>query len=124
MRVFKSLEDVEAAGLSPPVHGVVLRVVQDIINAYAEYGEKYDAEEVGYTILVEEGDTEAAIAAEVGYGLREALFEGGSFDDGVFLNVTLHSNEWGITWVIPDGPWLDPEIRAKLVEECGGEVTR
>ena len=47
MKVFKSIADVEAAGLSPPVHGVVYRVVSGFINALAEYGQDYQPEEDG-----------------------------------------------------------------------------
>jgi hypothetical protein len=65
MKVFKSVADVEAAGLSPPVHGVVHRVVQGFIDALAEYGGTYDPEDDGYTILIEGGD-EAAVAEVIG----------------------------------------------------------
>ena len=120
MKTFKSLEEVEVAALPPPLKEAVRGVVRGIVHAYAEHGETYDADEHGYCVLIEEGDTEADVAAEVGYGLRSALFEGGLYEDGCFLTCTLHNNEYGISWVVPDAPWLDPEIRARLAAECGG----
>lgn len=123
MRVFKSLEDVEHAGLSPPVYDAVHAVVKNLVDAYADYG-GYVADDHGYTVLIEEGDTDADVEKEVGYNLRKALFEGGYLENGCFQTCTLHNNEYGISWIVPDAPWLEPEIRAKLVEECDGEVPR
>jgi len=84
MRVFKSIEDVEAAGLSPPVHGVVHRVVKGFIDALEEYGGTYEPEDDGWTILVEGGD-EDEVAAEIGYPLADALFEGVFREEGCFV---------------------------------------
>lgn len=118
MKTFRSLEDVEAAALPPPLKEVVRGVVKGIVDAYEPYG-GYDPESTGYTILIEEGDSDADVEAEVGYNLRTAMFEGGFSEGGCFLNCTLHNNEYGISWVVPDAPWLDPKIRARLAEECG-----
>ena len=118
MKVFKSLEDVETAGLSPPLHEVVLRVVQGLIHAYSEFGDVYDPADDGYVILIEEGDSDADVAALVGYSLRDALFEGGFLEDECFLTCTLHNNQFGISWIVPDAPWLDPAIRVRLMAEC------
>jgi hypothetical protein len=117
MRVFKSIEDVEAAGLSPPVHGVVHRVVKGFIDALEEYGGTYDPEDDGWTILIEGGD-EDAVAGEIGYPLTEALFEGVFREDGCFVGCVLHNNQFGYSLVFVDSPTLDPAVRAKLIEEC------
>ncbi len=66
----------EAAGLSPPVHGVVHWVVKGFIDALAKYGETYDPEDDGYTILIEDGH-EDAVAADVCYPLGQAPLIGG-----------------------------------------------
>jgi hypothetical protein len=123
MKVFKSVADVEAAGLSPPLHGVVHRVVSGFINALAEYGQTYDPEDDGYTILIEGGDEEA-VAAEIGYPLSEALFEGVSREDGCFVGTVLHNNQYGYSLIFEDTPKLDPAVRAKLVEECDAGAPR
>jgi len=121
MKVLKSIEDVEAAGLSPPVHGVVHRVVSGFIEAQAKYGGTYDPEDDGYTILVLGGD-EAEVAAEIGYPLTEALFEGVFREDGCFVGCVLHNNQFGYSLVFVDSPKLDPAVRAKLIEECDAEA--
>ena len=70
MKTFWSLEEVESAGLSPPVYAAVHRVLKNLIDAYAKHGEVYDPEDDGYTILIEGGEPDAEIGAEVGYSLR------------------------------------------------------
>jgi len=119
MKVLKSLEEVEAAGLSPPVYAAAHGVMKGLIDAYSEHGEVYDPEDDGYLIVIEGGEHDAEVVAEVGYSLREALYEGGSYESGCFVTATLHNNQFGISWVVVDSPELDPAIRAKLVEECG-----
>jgi hypothetical protein len=123
MKVFKSIADVESAGLSPPVHGVVHRVVKGFIDALAKYGETYNPEDDGYTILIEGGD-ENAVAAEIGYPLVDALFEGVYREGGCFVGCVLHNNQFGYSLIFVDSPKLDPAVRAKLVDECdAGTVT-
>lgn len=119
MKVFKSVEDVEGAGLSPPVHDVVHRVVKGFIDALAEYGQVYDPEDDGYTLLIEGGD-DAEVAAEIGYPIGDALFEGVTHEDGAFVGCVLHNNQFGFSLIFIDSPLLDPVLRARLVEECGG----
>ena len=121
MKVFKSIEDVEAAGLSPPVHGVVHRVVSGFINALAKYGGTYDPDDDGWTILIEGGD-EDVVTAEIGYPLTEALFEGVFREDGCFVGCVLHNNQFGYSLVFVNSPKLDPAVRAKLIEECDAEA--
>jgi len=123
MRVFKSIEDVEAAGLSPPVHGVVHRVVKGFIDALEEYGGVYDPNDDGGSILVEGGD-EAEVAAEIGYPLADALFEGVFREDGCFVGCVLHNNQFGYSLVFVDSPRLDTAVRTKLVEECDAGAGR
>ena len=44
MRTFKTLADVENAGLAPVVKNVVIDCMQNLMDAY---GEDFDADEVG-----------------------------------------------------------------------------
>jgi hypothetical protein len=117
MKVLKSIQEVEAAGLSPPVRDVVHRVVQGFINALAKYGGTYVPEDDGYTILIEGGD-EAEVAVEIGYPLADALFEGVYREEGCFVGCVLHNNQFGYSLVFVDSPRLDPAICARLVAEC------
>lgn len=119
MKTFRSLEEVSAAGLPPPIHDAVHGVVKNLIDAYAEHRETYNPDDDGYAILIEGGETDAEIEAEVGYNLHEALFEGGLYEGGCFQTCTLHNNQYGISWIVVDSPALDPGLRAKLAAECG-----
>lgn len=124
MKVLKSLEEIAAAGLSPPVRAAASQVLENLIDAYAELGQPYDPDDDGYVIVIEGDETDAEVSATVGYTLHEALFEGGFVAQGCFVTCTLHNNQFGISWVIVDSPRLDPALRAKLVMECGEGVAR
>ncbi len=120
MKVLKSLEEIESAGLSPEVRDAAHSVLKNLIDAYEKYGEAYDPDDDGYVIVIAGGESDAEVEAEVGYNLREALYEGGHYEHGCFVTAVLHNNQYGISFVVIDGPKLDPAIRVKLVEECGG----
>jgi hypothetical protein len=122
MKVFKSIADVEAAGLSPPVHGVVHRVVKGFIEALEEYGGTYAPDDDGWTLLIE-GEDEDAVAAEIGYPLVDALFEGVFREDGCLVGTVLHNNQFGYSLIFVDSPKLDPAVRAKLIAECDAGAT-
>lgn len=122
MKIFKSLEDVDAAGLSPPLDAVVRRVVKGFIDALAEYGQTYAPEDDGWTLLIEGGD-EDEVAREIGYPIAEALFEGVFREDGCLISVVLHNNQFGFSLIFVDSPRLDAQLRAKLLAECD-EVPR
>jgi hypothetical protein len=123
MRVFKSIEDVESAGLPPPAHALVHRVVKNFIDALAAYGQDYDPDDDGYTLLIEGGD-EGEVAAEIGYPLAEALFEGVTREGGFYVGCILHNNQFGYSLIIEDSKKLDPAVRAKLVDEYDAGAAR
>jgi hypothetical protein len=122
LRVFDSLEAVDAAqGLPDNVRRVTQRVIGDLVKSLAEYGETYDPEVYGATVVVERGDTDADAVAALGYPLTDAVLEGARLEDGCFVTCTLHDNEFGYSIVAPDADWLDPKLREKLVAELAPE---
>jgi hypothetical protein len=121
MKEFRSIDDVERARLPDDLSRAVRGTLEGLIEAYAEAGERYDPAADGWTVLVEEGDGDDAVRDAIGgSALRDAPFEGVSFDGAVFVAVWLANNQFGITLVIPDAPWLAPDVRARLMRECEG----
>ena len=118
MKTFKSLAEVDTANLPPPLHQACRGTLEALVGAYAEVGAEYDPDDDGYVVLVEEGDTDADLERETGsYSLRTALFEGCVHENGVFLSCVLHNNQFGISIVVPDAPWLAADVRARLMAE-------
>jgi len=117
MKTFKSLAQVDEANLPPPLHQTCRSTLEALVGAYVEVGAEYDPEEDGYVVLVEEGDTDADLEAAFSYSLRTALFEGCIHENGVFLTCVLHNNQFGISIVVPDAPWLPVDVRARLMAE-------
>ena len=115
MKEFRSIEDVDAAGLPDDVSRVVRGTLTDLMAAYAEGGGAYNPDEDGHTVLIEAGDTDDAIRAAIGgHTLRDAPFEGCWRAGGCILACVMFNNQFGVSVVIPDAPWLDPAVRARL----------
>lgn len=118
MQVFKSAQEVIADPLSPSVRALTHRLFEEIVEAYKEGGFEFDAEDDGCFIVIEREDSDDAVHALVGYSLRDVAIEGGHYSDCCFVFCTMHNNQYGITWIVPDETWLDPALRQRLVREC------
>ena len=117
MKVFRNLEEVARARLPDALSQAVTAVMQTLLEAYAECGAPFDPEADGYTVLVERGDTEASVREAIGgYALLDAPFEGAVLERGCFVTCVLLNNQFGVSVVIPDAPWLDPAVRARLMD--------
>lgn len=118
MKEFRSLEDVERARLPDDLARVVRGTLEGMIEAYAGSGDRYSPDADGWTVLVEQGDGDDAVRDAIGGStLLDAPFEGVSVSRGYFLAVWLANNQFGISIVIPDAPWLDPAVRARLMRD-------
>jgi len=117
MKKFRSLEDVEKAGLPDEVYRVVHNWLRELIGCYAAEGYEYDPEADGHAVLIEPGDTDDAIREAIGYSLLDAAWEGASLTGGHFIAVLMHNNQFGITVFIEDTARLDPAVRARLMRE-------
>jgi hypothetical protein len=118
MKEFRSIEDVDAAGLAEDVSVVVRGTLECIVGTCAEAGGKYDPTKDGYTVLVEAGDADDVIRAAIGgHTLRDAVFEGVTYSRGHFVTCVLFNNQFGVSIVVPDAPWLDPVVRERLMRE-------
>ncbi len=118
MKEFRSLEDVEQARLPDGLSGIVSDTLRVLIEACAEAGDRFDPDADGHTVLVEAGDTDEVIRAAIGgHTLRDAPFEGCSRAGACFLTCVLFNNQFGVSVVIPDEPWLDPSVRERLMAD-------
>ena len=117
MKEFRSLEDVEQAGLPDNLFRVVHSSLQGLIECYAGSGFEYTPEDDGFAVLIEAGDSEESISSAIGHSLIDAPWEGASLTDGYFIAVLMHNNQYGITVFLEDGPPLDPAVRARLMDD-------
>jgi hypothetical protein len=121
MKEFRCRDDVERARLPDELARVVRGTLEGLIEAYAGSGSRFEPDADGWTVLIEEGDGGDAVRDVIGgNSLIDAPLEGVSFEHGCFVAVWLANNQFGITLVIPDAPWLDLAVRARLMHECEG----
>ncbi|MEJ2031473.1 MAG: hypothetical protein P8Y63_00175 [Deltaproteobacteria bacterium] len=116
MKRFESLAAVNAAGLPPDISRVVARVLADLVRACEMDKGYYAPAEDGFVVLLEEADGRDQWLDIFGWALPEADFEEVSRQDGCFL-ATVLNEEFGISLVIPDRPWLPADVREILESE-------
>ncbi|SMF97239.1 hypothetical protein SAMN02949497_4659 [Methylomagnum ishizawai] len=111
MYIFKSLRDLEGARLSLEISALIRRLVSDLILAC----HPYDPEADGYVALIEDGGDLADLSAlGLPYALDSVPFEAVQVEAGCYVGVFLANNQFGLTVVVPDAPWLPPEYRSAL----------
>jgi hypothetical protein len=114
---FKSTEDLSKLSPNDPAFSTVSTLVKDLITAYTEPGKPYNWQDYGYVILIEEGDVDRDLD-EIWDGCRltNVYWEGIMLRGDFFIGIYLANNEYGLTFVIPDAPWVDGELRS-LIED-------
>ena len=118
MKEFRSLEDVEEARLPDAVGRAVHGTLKRLVDAYAGCGGRYDPAVDGYAVLIEPEDADDAVRAAIGGStLRDAPFEGAAYEHGCFVTCVLFNNQFGVSIVIPDAPWLEPSVRERLMAD-------
>lgn len=119
MKTFKCLADVDNARLQPPIKMAVQQCMQSVLDAY---GAAYDPDNDGWVILVEQTTSDIEIQELFGAPLQDISLEGVTYDSRskCFLTLNLSNNQFGITIVIPDQPWIPKELRNRLMYELNG----
>lgn len=116
MKILRTIEDIERARLPGNVLPVVRDLLTNLIADYAKHGHAFNPEEDGHIVLIEEGDADGDIRAALGAGLLDAVLEGCVYDRGFFVTCVLFNNQFGVSVVVEDAPWLDPAARRRLVQ--------
>ena len=109
MKIFSSLaslDQIRGSPLIPVLRGIVVRMLGHF---------EYDPEEDGYAVLIEEGDSDRPLARLcLPYRLCEVPFEAVHMQEGHFCGIYLANNQFAITFLIPDAPWVRGELRKHL----------
>jgi hypothetical protein len=116
MKVFRTIEDVERARLPGDLHAVVHGLLSSIIAEYARGGCTFNPDEDGHVLLIEEGDSDDAVRAALGATLLDAVLEGCTYESRTFVGCVQFNNQFIISVLVEDAPWLNPAARARLVQ--------
>lgn len=115
MIAFRSLADVSKARLPPHLIEPVLKTMQAILKAHPAY----DPDNDGHLALITPTDTDDSLGERLGDRWQESGFEGVAFDpvSRVFSTMILRNNQFGISILIPDEPWLPTAIRERITSQ-------
>lgn len=120
MLTFRSLEDIQKARLPTHLIPPVTKLMQGILAAH---GSGYRPDNDGFIILVTPTDTDKSLADRLCIRWNESCFEGVSYDKAsrLYHAVILRNNQFTLSILVPDEPWLDPAIRSRMLHEIGGD---
>ena len=117
MITFKSPEDLSKISHDSNAHNTVKDLIEQLISAYGPPGRAYDAEDDGYIILIEPDDAQRELdELWDGCTLLNIPWEGIMLQGDFYTAIYLANNEYGLTFVIPDAPWICGKLRS-LIED-------
>ena len=115
---FKQPSDLSQLPSSDPAFPVIKELVDQLISAYSDENGVYNYEDYGWIVLLEESDLDGPLDDLYNDGTTfldlDWLWEGITLKDGFYTAIYLANNESGMVFVIPDSPWLTPEVRDML----------
>ena len=114
MITFKSHSDLEKLDRSNPAYPVMEELVKVLIDDFNEPGQAYDADDFGYLVLIEPGDTDRELTEIDMPRLTEIFWEGASMRQGFIYAVYLGTDDYGMGFVIPDADWVNGLLREVL----------
>ena len=114
---FKSHADLEKLDSNDAAYPVIKELVELLIDDFTLDGQPYNADDYGYLVLVEPGDTDRVLD-DLGmpWRLIDIPWEGASMRHGFIYAVYLGTDDYGMGFVIPDAPWINGELRQILEE--------
>ena len=117
MITIKTHSDLTKVDPANPALPVLQELLLRLFAAYASPVHAYRPEHHGYIVLIEEGDVGHALdLPELKRRLEEIPWEGAAMHGMYFHAVHLTNNEFGISFLIPDAPWVSGKLRAELEE--------
>lgn len=118
MLIFRTPADIPKARLPPHLHQLMTLQMKALQIAYTSY----NADEDGHLILITPTDTDSQLCKKLGLFWSENLFEGVLYNTHykIFITMILRNNQFGITLLIPDEPWLETGIRTRMIMQMEG----
>jgi len=117
MITFKASADLNKLDPGNPALPVVQELLLRLIDIYSSPGHPYRPEKFGYIVLIEEGDLSKPLdLPELDCRLEEIPWEGASMHGEFVHAVYLANNEFGISFLVPNAPWVSGKLRAVLGE--------
>jgi hypothetical protein len=115
MITFKSHSDLEKLDPDSPIKPVMEELVSVLIDDFTEPGQSYDADDFGYLVLIEPGDTDRVLTdIDMPWTLADVPWESASLRDGFIYDVYLGTDDYGMGFVIPDADWVNGKLRNVL----------
>ena len=115
MITFKQHSDLEKLDPDNPAKLVMEDLVKVLIDDFTEPGQSYNAEDQGFLVLIEPGDTDRVLTdIDMPWTLADVPWEGASMRQGFIYAVYLGTDDYGMGFVIPDADWVNGKLRKVL----------
>jgi len=114
---FKSRHDLSQLSPTDPAFPVIQSLVDLTITPYDTPERRYDPDAEGWIVLLREGDLTGPLTDiwdDISLLDLDEWWEGVTLENGYYNAIFLANNEFGLVFVIPDAPWLTPEVRDML----------
>ena len=115
MILIRSPADLDKAKVPTHLAQFITKLITSITTPPAHF----ISEDDGHIVLITPRDTDVKLCQKLGRRWSESLFEGMSYDQDshCYVAVILHNNQFSISIVVPDEPWLDIAIKKRIHQQ-------
>lgn len=119
MLQFKSQADLAQLSPEDPAYETVKTQVNYLITAYDSPDHPYVADDYGWVILIQEGDEDRPLLElwnDSNDKLENLMWEGAYKDGNYIIAILICTDDFGLSFCIPDAPWIKGRLRKVLNE--------
>lgn len=118
MLSFKSVNDLNQLDPNDPAYPAIKELVDLLIVAYDMPENPYCPDADGYILLIEQGDVDRVLddIPVLQCKLVDIPWEGAYVHQGYFNAIYLKDDQYGLSILIPNMPWVNGKLRSLLDE--------
>ena len=119
MLQFKSQADLAQLPLEDPAYEIVKQQIAYLISAYDSPDHPYDPEAYGWIVLIQKGDEDRPLFEiwdSEPNRLATLMWEGAYKQGNFIIAIYLANDDFGLSFIIPDEPWVNGHLREVLNE--------
>ena len=118
MKTFKSPMDIVQLDRTEAVYPTVLQMLKRLMIVSDQNCRCWCPESQGYIIALDETDNLNDLMPVWEGRFKDIPFEHVYFEDGVWVAMVILASDYGLIWLLEDGPWIQTHIRTVLEENA------
>ena len=122
MRTYKSPMDIVKLDRTEAAYPIVLQMFKHLMIISDQECQCWCPESQGYIIQIDESSDFDHLMSVWDGRFEDIPFEHVVYENGVYVATVILTNDFGLIWLLEDGPWIPAHIRVVLDDNMTNSV--